>query len=118
MDRLFADIALNLPSSGTFQYSVPESFEASAVPGKRVWVSLRTRRMVGTIVGLSRERVVEGVRDLDSVIEDAPLLSESFLQLTRWMSEYYFCSWGQCLEAGLPAPRQRYMRHASVSKRL
>ncbi|MBI2095712.1 MAG: primosomal protein N' [Candidatus Omnitrophica bacterium] len=104
MNRLFADIALNLPSSGTFQYSVPEPLETSAVPGKRVWVSLRTRRMIGTIVGLSHERVVEGVRDIDSVIEDAPLLSESFLRLTRWMSEYYFCSWGQCLEAGLPAP--------------
>ncbi len=101
---LYADIALNLPSLGTFQYAVPEVIESAATPGKRVWVSLRSRRMVGTIVNVSSERAVDEVKPLDSIIDEAPILSPSFLELTRWMSKHYFCSWGQCLEAGLPAP--------------
>lgn len=104
MPTLFADIALAFPSQTTFQYSVPENLKTDIAVGKRVYVSVRTRAMVGYVVGLSTEKVVEELRDIDSVIDAAPILSPAFLELTRWMSEHYLCSWGQAIDAALPAP--------------
>ena len=100
----YVDVALGLPASGPFQYSVPENLKEKVEIGKRVFVLVRTRRMVGVIIGSGTEKVFDEVRDIESVIDEAPVLSPSFLKLTRWMSEYYFCSWGQAIEAALPAP--------------
>jgi primosomal protein N' (replication factor Y) len=101
---MLIDVALALPSFKTFQYAVPESLESKIALGKRVFVFVRTRRVVGTIVGISAEKVVEEVKPIDAVIDETPVLSPEFLKLTAWMSEYYLCSWGQAIEAALPAP--------------
>ncbi len=103
LPNLLIDVALGLPSFKTFQYSVPENLREQIELGKRVYVSVRTRRMVGYVVGISKEPAFETVRDIDSVIDEAPILSPVFLQLTSWISDYYFCSWGQAIEAALPA---------------
>src|SRR4029077_11223556 len=34
---------------------------------------------------------------------DRTLVSPTMLRLTRWMAEYYLCTWAQALEAVLPA---------------
>lgn len=104
MPMLFADIALAFPSLTTFQYSIPENMIDRIAVGMRVFVSVRTRVMVGYVVGLSSEKAVSEIRAINSVIDESPLLNSAFLELTRWMSEYYFCSWGQAIEAALPAP--------------
>jgi primosomal protein N' (replication factor Y) len=101
---MLIDVALGLPGLAVFQYSVPSSLEDKIEIGKRVFVFVRTRRMVGYVVGFSAEKAVSEVKAIDSVIDDAPILSQHFLKLTSWMSEYYFCSWGQAIEAALPAP--------------
>ncbi len=102
--RQFVDVALGLPGATPFQYSVPPHLVDSVAPGKRVFVSVRTRRMVGYVVGRSNEALFDGVRAIDSVIDETPIVSEALLKLTRWMAAYYGCSWGQCLETAMPAP--------------
>ncbi|OIO38172.1 MAG: primosomal protein N' [Candidatus Omnitrophica bacterium CG1_02_46_14] len=100
----YADIALAFPSKGTFQYAVPKNLTDQIAVGKRVFISVRNRVMVGYVVGLSSEKVVAEIRDLNSVIDEAPILSAQFLALTKWIADYYLCSWGQAIEAALPAP--------------
>ena len=104
MQTFFADIALAFPSQTPFQYSVPQNSQDQAAIGKRVFVSVRTRRMVGYVVGFSSVKAFDEIRELDSVIDESPILNPAFLELTRWMSEYYLCSWGQAIEAALPLP--------------
>ncbi len=101
---IFADVALGLPTLGTFQYTVPESLREKVSVGKRVFVHVRSRKIVGYVVGFSREKQFEDLREIDSVIDEAPILNDNFLSLSRWISEYYLCSWGQAIEAALPAP--------------
>jgi primosomal protein N' (replication factor Y) len=36
------------------------------------------------------------------VLDDTPLLTPELLRLTRWVAEYYMCSWGQVLKAAVP----------------
>lgn len=109
--KFFVDIALGLPALGSFQYSVPENLIEKIAIGKRVWVSVRSRRMVGYIVGTSDKALFDEIRDIESVIDQAPIIDESLLKLTQWMSEHYFCSWGQCIEAALPAPFKKGKLH-------
>ena len=101
---MLIDVALGLPSFKTFQYSVPETLEGKIALGKRVFVYVRTRRLIGYVVGLSQEKAVEEVKPIEAVVDDSPILSREFLELTRWMSDYYLCSWGQAIESALPAP--------------
>ncbi len=104
MDPFLIDVALALPSGGTFQYAVPEALRERAALGKRVAVSVRSRRMIGYLVGFSTERAVAEVKAIESVVDDSPVLSPELLELTRWMASHYLCSWGQAIEAALPAP--------------
>ncbi len=98
------DIALGLPTQGTFQYSVPEHINQDLQVGQRVFVSVRSRRLVGHIVGLSAQKAVPTVRDIDAGIDKERIRTDKLLSLTQWMADYYFCSWGQAIEAALPAP--------------
>ncbi len=49
--------------------------------------------------GLDPRKLKEVVEVLDLV----PLIDAKMLELTRWMAEYYVCSWGQALDAAVPA---------------
>jgi primosomal protein N' (replication factor Y) len=43
------------------------------------------------------------VKDVIEVLDDPPLIDGPMLELTRWMASYYACSWGQALDAVVPA---------------
>src|SRR5436853_7477945 len=43
------------------------------------------------------------IKDVAELIDDEPVVSPEMLELTRWMSDYYYASWGECLKAALPA---------------
>ena len=49
--------------------------------------------------GLDPMRIKEVVEVLDPI----PLIDRKMLDLTRWLAEYYACSWGQALDAAVPA---------------
>lgn len=75
----------------------------SAKVGQRVAVQVQNRRRVGYIVGLGGPRVVPSVKFIDELLDPEPLVTPEILDLTRWMSGAYLCSWGQALEAAMPA---------------
>ncbi len=43
------------------------------------------------------------VKDLLDLLDDPPLIDATMLELTRWLAGYYACSWGQALDAVVPA---------------
>ncbi|MEI8344895.1 MAG: primosomal protein N', partial [Candidatus Omnitrophota bacterium] len=91
MNARYADIALALPMWGTFQYAIPEGLADSVQIGKRVYVSVRNRRMVGYLVGFSDKPLYQEIKAIESVIDAEPILTDRFLELTRWMSRTYCC---------------------------
>ncbi len=99
----FAEVAIALPMDRVFHYSIPESMENDVLPGKRVFVSFGARQVVGYVVGLSRESDVRDVKAISSVIDPEPILSAEMLDLTRWIKDNYLCSWGEAIEAAIPA---------------
>ncbi len=85
-----------------FHYSIPESLSGDIAVGKRVFVPFTNRTAVGYVVGFSEEADVKDVKNIISVIDKEPILSDEMLKLTRWIKDNYFCSWGEAIEAAIP----------------
>jgi primosomal protein N' (replication factor Y) len=43
------------------------------------------------------------LKDLVDVLDRKPAFTEEMLRLTRWISQYYVCSWGEVIKAALPS---------------
>ncbi len=103
---MLVDVALGVPREEPYQYLVPEPLEASIKPGIRVRVPLAASERFGYVVGVSDVAAVDvaKLKPIAGLVDETVILPPHFLELTRWMSRYYFCSWGQALECVMPAP--------------
>lgn len=103
-----ASVAVPVPVRRVFTYRVPPRLDGLVVPGARVRVPFGRRRIEGTVVEVG----VEGpgpdivVQDIGTVVDSGPSLDPPLLSLTRFVADYYLCSWGEAIEAALP-PRAR-----------
>jgi primosomal protein N' (replication factor Y) len=100
---MFAQVALPLPLSEPFTYRIPSHLEGKLDLGFRVLVPLRKKMMTGFVVGITATSGVSEVKDVIDVLDPYPLFSGEMLELTKWVSDYYLCSWGEALKAALPA---------------
>src|SRR5579883_1266285 len=108
-DGLFAGVVFNRPIDQVFTYRVPDRLREAVCPGQRVRVPLGrgNQATVGYCVRVENEPPGEiepkRVKDVLDVLDDPPLIDPAMLELTRWMAGYYACSWGQALDAVVPA---------------
>lgn len=103
----YAEVALDLPIDKTFHYRVPPRLAGGVCAGKRAWVPFGKRRMVGYIVGVSGSSPFAALKDIEAVIDEAPIISAELMKLTKWLSEYYCASWGSALAAVIPSPLKK-----------
>jgi len=104
--KLYAEIVLNRPMRQSYHYRLPAELRESLTIGKRVYVPFgRQEQAVGYCVGFADEVEIpeSKLKDVLSVIDDEPLLSPTMLELTRQVAEHYCCSWGETIQAALPA---------------
>ena len=112
-DGPFAGVALVRPVDTVFTYRVPPHLRARLHPGARVRVPLGRGNTptVGYCVHVEPTAAPDldaaRVKDLIEVVDDPPLIDAAMLDLTRWMATYYACSWGQALDAVVPAGVRR-----------
>ena len=99
----FADIAIAIPIDRLFTYHIPETFNRCAEIGKRVFVPFRNKDIVGYIVNLKDKADTKGIKDIKKIIDEEPIISKQLLELTKWISDTYLCSWGQAIAATVPA---------------
>lgn len=100
---MFAQVALPLPLSEPFTYRIPSHLEGKMDLGFRVLVPLRNKIVTGFVVGLSATSSVSNVKEIKDLLDPYPLFSGEMLELTKWVSDYYLCSWGEALRAALPS---------------
>ncbi|MBI5124095.1 MAG: primosomal protein N' [Candidatus Omnitrophica bacterium] len=99
----FAQIAIALPIDRLFHYKIPDNLLNEIAVGKRVFVPFSNRRVVGYVAGLSDEADVKEVKDIESIIDKEIIVSDEMLKLTKWISDTYFCSWGEAIAAVIPS---------------
>lgn len=91
-----------MPVKDPFDYFIPSSLIGSAKIGARVMVPFRERKLLGYITAISPTTKIKKLKPILGIIDKAQLLNQELLKLTRQVSDYYFCSWGEAIEAGLP----------------
>jgi primosomal protein N' (replication factor Y) (superfamily II helicase) len=101
---LYAKVVLPLPVEGPFDYQIPPEEEKNVRPGSRVWVNFRGRKEVGYIVSTSAKSDIPRIKPVIKLIDPIPVLDAQMLELTRSVSGYYCCSWGEAIAASLPEP--------------
>ncbi len=96
------EIAVALPVEGTFTYTVPESIAEDVLPGHRVLVPFKNRRVTGFVLGPGAPVREKALKPIIEVLDEAPIFSESMIPFFRWISEYYLHPIGETIRTGLP----------------
>ena len=103
---MYAQIALPLPVRRLFTYQIPTDLMGKIKLGQNVLVPLEKRFAFGFVVEIISLTKIKGLKEIIDVLDPKPLFSEKILELTRHISRYYFCSWGEALKATLPPELQ------------
>ena len=99
---LYGDIVFPTAVRRQFTYSLPEEFQADAEIGKRVWVPLQKHKKIGVIVNIHDEEPDFNTRPVQQVLDENPIISKELLELTEWIHRFYYCGWGEVIQAALP----------------
>jgi primosomal protein N' (replication factor Y) (superfamily II helicase) len=106
---VFAGVVFNRPIDQVLTYHVPVRLGEGIRVGQRVRVPLGRgdKLAVGYCVRID-DRAPKGldamrIKEVVEVLDATPLIDHRMLELTRWLADYYACSWGQALDAAVPA---------------
>jgi primosomal protein N' (replication factor Y) len=97
-----AEVVVELPLETPLDYHIPPALQCRCQVGQRVLVPVGNRQHLGYIVALRSTSEVDNLRDIQQILDEAPLLTQELLQLTRWIADYYMCPWGLVLKAAVP----------------
>lgn len=102
---LFAEVILPLPLGGTFTYSIPSLMQDELEVGQRVVVQFGKRKLYTGIVHSihDHQKPDMEIRALLEIVDPAPVVLKTQLDLWEWVSKYYLCSIGEVMRAALPA---------------
>ncbi|MFH1339160.1 MAG: primosomal protein N' [Candidatus Omnitrophota bacterium] len=107
---MYAKIVFNLPIDGPFDYYIPPAWEQNLRPGMRARVSFGSRHCFGYVVGKAERTRVKNIKPVLKIIDDVPVLDKALLKLTRQVSDYYACSWGEAIETAIPTSLRKGKR--------
>jgi len=96
-------VAVALPVTGTFTYSVPAALRDAAAPGARVIVPFGRRQVTGYVLGPGRQIDELKIKPILSVPDGAAIYPASMLPLFQWLSDYYKHPLGEVIRQALPA---------------
>jgi primosomal protein N' (replication factor Y) len=101
---VFADVILPLSLAQTYTYHVPEEYVGQLREGQRVEVQFaRNKHYAGIIRRIHGTDPGFRTKPILSVIDVEPLLTARQLELWDWMADYYCCTPGEVMAAGLPS---------------
>lgn len=102
----YAEVIVPVPVRGRFTYSVEGESRSLIAVGVRVVVEFGKSKKYAAIVSRYPAPAPEAgiaVKELEEVIDTAPVVTEKQLELWKWIADYYLCSEGEVMTAALPA---------------
>ena len=101
----FAEILFPIPVAGTFTYHIGEDLLSSVKIGCRVIAPFRTSKFYSGIVTSIHNNPPQNfqAKEILQVLDEEPIISEEYLSFYSWISDYYMCTEGEVLKAGLPS---------------
>lgn len=105
MAEIYVDVLLPLAVVNYFTYRVPENLVAEIEVGRRVIVPFGKHKMYSAVIRSIRHSYSGDIeiKEIQSVLDDHPVINERQFALWDWMSSYYMCTRGEVMNAALPA---------------
>jgi primosomal protein N' (replication factor Y) (superfamily II helicase) len=104
---MFAEVAVPVYIRQTFTYRLIGDMAYRAQVGCRVVVPFNKKLLTGFIVALHEnlqgELPLTHILDVEELFDETPIIERDMLELTQWMSDYYYAPWGECIRAALPS---------------
>jgi primosomal protein N' (replication factor Y) len=92
-------------------YSVPETLADRIGVGSRVRVPFRDGSALATVLATLEKSDAKGIRPIEALVGETPVISERLLELAKWMSAYYCCPLETVMRSLLP----QVIRRAEIS---
>ncbi|OGU18081.1 MAG: primosomal protein N' [Ignavibacteria bacterium GWB2_35_12] len=97
------NIAIPIPGNQLFSYRISHGSDESTLVGRRALVPFGKRTLTGYIVEMCKDNKKEGLKSVYELLDSEPVFSNEMLELTNWIADYYFCSWGIVLKSAIPS---------------
>ncbi len=120
---MFAEVVVltyQSPAIKTFTYKVPKNLEAEIKTGQLIEVPFGQRRPFGITTGLAstEPKTHAGIKPIDAIILNNPILLPYQIDLLFWMSKYYLAPIVNCLETMTPKiPKSLINKYQFSSKK-
>ncbi|HHT16396.1 MAG TPA: primosomal protein N' [Papillibacter sp.] len=88
-----------------YDYKIPPELDGRVQPGMRVVIPFGqgNRRTEGLVLSVMEDTGQRVLKNIDTVVDDAPVLSPEMIKLAVWMSERFFCTVYDAAKAMLPS---------------
>ena len=98
----FVRVIVDRSIQRALDYSVPENLRDRVAVGARVRVPFREKSLLGTVVALLEETPAQGIKSIEALLGEKPIVTLSLLELARWMASYYCCPIETVMRSLLP----------------
>ncbi|MFH1001686.1 MAG: primosomal protein N', partial [bacterium] len=98
-----------------FHYCIPQDLKDRISLGSRVTIPFRGKVTAGCVVGFLAESDVKNLKDIVQITDKKPLLTPQVIRLTKWMSNYYLCSWEKILNYAIPKTRKAWLNKFDIT---
>lgn len=111
MDKAFAEIIVSNKCRETdriYNYMIPDSMKDSIRIGSRVLVpfGISNKQTEAYVVGLTDkvDIAIKRIKKISKLIDEEPVISESLVQLSKWMKNKYISYYIEAIQTVIPAP--------------
>jgi primosomal protein N' (replication factor Y) len=108
--KKLANVIFPLRPLPELTYLVPPLLGSQIKIGHRVLAPIGKEKECGFIVGFPDQTEIIGLKSIEDLVEQEPVLPSDLIALSRWISSYYMVSLGETIRAMLPAPLHRESR--------
>ncbi|HEY5037120.1 MAG TPA: primosomal protein N', partial [Chthoniobacterales bacterium] len=98
----FVRVVIDRSIRRELDYSVPAALAGKVVVGSRVRVPFREKTLLATVVATLEESPADGIKPIEALLGEKPVLSANLIELARWMASYYCCPIETVMRSLLP----------------
>jgi len=98
-----------------FHYRIPQDLKDRIFLGSRVTIPFRGKVITGCVVGFLAKSDVKSLKDIVQIIDKKPLFTPQVIRLTKWISNYYLCSWEKILNYAIPKTRKAWLKKFDIT---
>ena len=100
----FIDVILPIPLEKRFTYAITEAESEFLKVGMRVAVPFgKTKVYTALVASIHNSKpLVYEAKDIHQILDKMPIVTKTQMELWSWMANYYMCTEGDVMRAGLP----------------